>query len=772
MDRRITPQLIALILVTLAFLSGGGYHQLTQGMLLLAIGVWAMLSPPKKGCSYLLSIGWLLVLGWGVFQLLPLGLVDAEWRQQALSLGVPLSVSAVNPQPWMGLQALVWITAAMTWLYLMANLPVNAERRERSLRLFAIVFCLIGFAVFYLTLIGVKNPLAPSVHNFAFTPNRNHTSLAIAAGGIAAFAIGFDLLVRGRLRGGFFLLFTVLACLGLGASLSRSGILVFLVGCGLWVLVMARKGSLAGHWKWLGPFGFWILIGLFFLGGATSDRLRDFISSGWGSVRDFRAEIYRDALALWADSPLVGIGFGSFEGVFPQFRDASIVGQPVLHPESSLLWFASEGGWILLVFIGIVGLGLVRCIWAKDSQYDRFRKMATVVLLACLLQVLVDVPLHRLGTFMLLAFIYGLARVSVRREVAPLWLPPLVWRGIGAALAAIGFIWLIATVRPLPVHYESTREAAYGTMELAELRRSVDESDWRAVRAYRAWAPLSWEGAFIEGRLYLLEGDLDAALASFRQVRFLEPHLGAVTMAIGSSVLPYSLPAAVDAYRASLSGRVFLEDDRVFYSIHRRLSAIPAAEPSLDQLSRIRPVYRQEYLSRLSPVLLHEAIQEEFASGEPFAGWASGWVRRVLWRYVRSGYAQALLDAFEHYPEMAEEYWSVRAFAWSAIGDYDRTYTLIQKHVEEPERPEYGTGRSTGALRGLLRINPQDFAAASALVIRYQEEGQPERALEILEQIPEFNRAPRFFIYWRARLLWETGSYQASWRYWERYIGG
>lgn len=771
MDRRLTPQLIALLLVTLAFLSGGGYHQFTQALLLMAIGVWTLIKPPQRGCSYLLSVGWLLVLGWGIFQLIPLGFGGADWRVQAESLGIPLSGGSINPQPWMGVQSLILIVAAMTWLYLMVNLPVNAERREQSLRMFAIVFALIGFGVFYLTLIGVKNPLATSVHNFSFTPNRNHTSLAIAAGGIAAFAIGFDLLVRGRLRGGFFLLFTVLACFGLAASLSRSGILVFLIGCGLWVFVIARSGRMAGHWKWLTPFVFWILIGLFFLGGATSNRLRDFISSGWGSVRDFRAEIYRDAQALWADVPWTGVGLGSFAEVFPQYRDASVVGQPVLHPESSFLWFASEGGWIFLLCVGLVGIGLARCIWTRDHQYDRFRKMATVVLLACMLQAFIDVPLHRLGIFMLLGFVYGLARVSVRREVAPLWLPPIVWRGVGVGLAAVGFVWLIATVKPLPVHSESVRNAAYGALEVAESRRSVSDSDWRAVRAYRAWAPLSWESAFVEGRLYLLEGEIDSALASFRQVRFLEPHLGAVTMAIGSSVLPYDLPAAVNAYRASLSGRVFLEDDRVFHDVYSRLAPIPGAEPSLDQLSRLRPVYRQEYLSRVPPAQLDEAIREEFASGQPFAGWAGGWVRSILWRYVRSGYPESALQALADYPELGEAHWAVRAFAWSALGEYERAYHLIEAHVEEPDRPDYGADRSTGALRGLLRINPQDFAAASALVVRYHSEGQPERALEILESIPNFHRAPHFFIYWRARLLWETGQQQAAWRYWERIIG-
>ncbi len=61
-------------------------------------------------------------------------------------------------------------------------------------------------------------------------------------------------------------------------------------------------------------------------------------------VMDFRLKIYSDALRMIRDSPWTGTGLGSFNAIFPLYRNASVLQERVLHPESDWLWLAAEAG--------------------------------------------------------------------------------------------------------------------------------------------------------------------------------------------------------------------------------------------------------------------------------------------------------------------------------------------------------------------------------------------------------------------------------------------
>jgi O-antigen ligase/tetratricopeptide (TPR) repeat protein len=767
----LSPQSLALVVILVTTLLGGGYHLASQGALLVVIGVWTFWSPPEKGVSYTISIGWLALLGWAIIQMLPLGIFPrSEWRELASQLEIPLA-AGISPQPFLTAEILILIVAGMLWFYQMVSLPVNSDRRQTSLSLFALTFGLVGFAVFYLTITGVRNPLAPEVHNFSFLPNRNQMSLILAAAGIVGFGLTFENFLKRRWEGLLFLAAVLCLCFGLAGSLSRSGILIFLLGCGVWLFLATRNSRMEKEWKWLGPFLLWIFLGLLFLGGNASERLRDFLAGGVsGLEKDFRVELYRDTLAMWGEHFWTGIGLGNFETIFPQFREFSISPQVALHPESSLLWFASEAGFIGLLAVAILIYGMLRGIFDTDHHFDRYRQISIVALTVCCLQAFIDVPLHRLGVFMLLAFLYGLARVSNRRPHQPLWLPWWIWRGAGAVVALVGLCWMVAAIKPIPVHSVAVERIATEAVSMAIFNQQVFAVTNSRVRTLGQWSPMSWKAPFLLARLSLLEEDEAAAVAAFRQVRFIEPHQGPVAMAMGSAILPYNYAEAVNVFREALTHRVFLEEDRIFLQVRRQLAPIAAAQPSLERLSHLRPQYRVEFLLQADASLLASSIEQEFQARIPFNNWPQLGLERLLARYIRLSYAKTLLAFFDLHRGFADRNWKLEAKALSAVGEFNRADAIIQEHIEPPVMPIYGRDRSIPALRGLMRINPRDYAAASALVVKYYESGQSAEALLVLEQIPEFRQTPGFLNYWRARLLWETGRQEEAWEYWDRYL--
>lgn len=767
----LSPQTLALVIVLITTLLGGGYHLATQGALLLFIGIWTFISPPVKGVSYTISIGWLAMLAWAVFQMLPFGLYPAtEWRDMSTELGISLG-KGVSPQPFLTAETLILMMGGMLWFYQMVSMPVNSERRQTSLGLFALTFGFLAFAVFYLTVTGVRNPLAPEVHNFSFLPNRNQMSLMLAAAGIVGFGMTIEYFQKRRVEGLLFLVAVISLCLGLAGSLSRSGIFIFLLGCGIWLFMAVRNSRSDNSWKWLVPMSLWMVFGLFFLGGQTSGRLREFLSGGVSSLgKDFRVELYRDTLAMWSEHWWTGIGLGNFENIFPQFREASISPQVALHPESSLLWFASEAGMVGLIILAVLLFGLVRGIFDTDHHFDRYRQIAIVALAVSCLQAFIDVPLHRLGVFMLLAFLYGLARVSTRRPHRPLWLPDWVWRGTGAFVGLIGFSWLIAAIKPIPVHSIAVEQRATAAVSQAIFNQQVSSQDHHSVALLNRWSPMNWKSPFLQARLGLVDGDEIAAVNAFRRVRFIEPHQGPVAMAIGSAILPFNYAEAVNVFREALTHRVFLEDDRIFLYVRRQLSPIPGAQSSLERLSHLHPQYRVEFLIEADNALFVRSIEEEFQARQPFGKWPLAGLERLLNRYIRLGYGESLLAFFESHADFAAQNWKLNAMALTAVGKYADAEAILNAHVTPPEMPVYGRNSSIAALRGLMRINPRDYAAASALVIKYYESGEPAEALKVLEQIPQFRQSTGFLNYWRARLLWESGRYDEAWEYWQLYL--
>jgi len=122
-----------------------------------------------------------------------------------------------------------------------------------------------------------------------------------------------------------------------------------------------------------------ISFALFALGGG--DLLERFVSLRGlvegGAAEDTRVQFYRMTVAMIAGSPLAGFGLGNFEYVFPFYLDFEpLYDRRPVHPESSWLWLASEGGWLMLAAMAIALIVLImQSMTAKKSRASTIRSL-------------------------------------------------------------------------------------------------------------------------------------------------------------------------------------------------------------------------------------------------------------------------------------------------------------------------------------------------------------------------------------------------------------
>jgi O-antigen ligase len=229
--------------------------------------------------------------------------------------------------------------------------------------------------------------------------------------------------VRERLAFG-----TVAAILALGVALtfSRGPMLALVVGCGLtgivyrqlrpWIVgaAVAAAAVLAAAWP--------------FIGAGVSDRIGDVDNM------TLRLKLWETALAIFADHPLRGVGFGNFPayyleaarenhiGPFYEFGAESVL--KVRVAENAYLQLAAETGVIgmaagLAAVVAMLGLSIRQARCARDP---RSRNLATAIALSIVIYacngLFVTAYTFYFGTLLLMGFLPGCLLVIDRAEAA------------------------------------------------------------------------------------------------------------------------------------------------------------------------------------------------------------------------------------------------------------------------------------------------------------------------------------------------------------------
>ena len=153
-----------------------------------------------------------------------------------------------------------------------------------------------------------------------------------------------------------------LAALADVLTLSRSGVLAALVGC---VAVLAIAGRLRLRAATLLPAAGAIVLAVGLL--ATFGLLPRFLSVeevGRENGLATRGELWRAAIALWVQHPLLGVGAGNYELELPS---VGLIGVRT-HANSAYLQALAEGGIPLFLATVWTAVAAVRTLWPRGPR--------------------------------------------------------------------------------------------------------------------------------------------------------------------------------------------------------------------------------------------------------------------------------------------------------------------------------------------------------------------------------------------------------------------
>lgn len=550
------PQLFAAGLIVVAIFMGGATQRNAQALIFAGMGILMILFPPA-------SPGWRWMLAaLGLLAFSATGFLPGEsfhpghWRESVSEAGIPLS-STHSPQPRLTLEAWLLLAAGILWAGWIIAIPWDSNSRRHAARFFSAGILGLALCVLAQWHYGWQPPGWLSQEGHGPFPNRNHTAHVLALGGVVAVGCGAD-----AFRCGFFRMvpWVLIACISLAAlatTYSRGGILMLFAALAYWnvTAALARKS-----WKvlLLGLSGLCIAAAVLLVsGGPVAARF----AGGQGSSVGFRIRIWEDTLALITDSPWLGTGLGNFAALFPFYRSASVIQSSIIHPENDWLWLISEAGWLAaFCAIALCAITLGGAFPNRRGTQRRLRGTALAASLAALLHSFVDVPAHRLGTWMAAAFVMVIARRDVL--TLPSRTSALTWRVLGLSLVGLAAWWV--NVRD----HGKRAETQLMTGKFSSAEASATFAIHRA--------PLEWRPYFTRAMARASVGNMIEAVGDFRRARFLDPHLVLIPIEEGRFWAAREPALALAAWKEALH-RADETEVRDRYAQIRRLAPDDAA---------------------------------------------------------------------------------------------------------------------------------------------------------------------------------------------------
>lgn len=752
------------------------------GLFALLVGLSFLLSPPKLAipATVLLSLGGLLIVFF--CSLLPISASSLpEWRTtltDQLGLTLPMVRS---PQPWVSFEASLMSFVGISWL--LYCIGRGFDTQERQFHLTALPLCVAAFALaaIYVRRNNIEIPFWQGPWKLVYYgpfPNRNHFATLLAIGGVLGFAATYSA-YRNR---SFSWVLLALSILPIFAAMllntSRAGVVLFFGGLGLWMLVAGfRKRS----GQRLAVFASVLLVlasGFIIFGKPIIQRFGEVDKGRPMTVGGSRFALYSDALNLFWQQPLLGLGLGNFEPVFALNKTYTDHMTRSFHPESDYLWLLCEAGGLafILTATGIFSLvnrmGPFRSSESKGRRERRMRNSAGVGAFIALIHASVDTPAHTLGIWALVCLLVGIALRPSRLHKIDGFLTPWLYRICGVCCLIIGTCWiLVASGRGAMPGTTTSKRLEQHAFQLADIRDYAGAI--YSLNQAIALRPLDYS-LYFRRAVWLLElgRSPQEALADFTRARVLEPHSALLCFEESQIWLKfnpiYSIPAIREAMQRDKSRSYG------YWGYYTRMLPQMANYPEL----RIPlldlandPKLKLHYLSNAVTETDFQTALASLLEQAPNLESLSSPERRQLFRlWYDRGDRKSLISKLEKNTEWRADGWQILAENSAATGDFKGAYQVVSDNLPPPMENQGTRDSDLAQLRRDFLFNPTDIARGLRLYGALRAKGMIDDAIYTLEKVSKLPEPPSSVIYEQAVMYARKDDYSKAWERMKTYL--
>ncbi|MEO0793555.1 MAG: O-antigen ligase family protein [Verrucomicrobiota bacterium] len=769
--------LVVVFLVVLV-LCGGGKFIWSQGAFLILVGAVLTFRPPQRTLDRRMDWTVLTLVGLGLIAFLPsdwFGFLPGilfgrpDWWTAADRAGIALPPT-ISAQPIRSLEALALMCGGIGFFYLLINIRFRGKDRWRLLQLFSILGGLLALAVVYGSWKDINYPITDRAASFSYFDNRNQTSILMGMIGVVSLA----LIAYNRQTKWYWVAISAFsffaAATAVSMSLSKAGLILFVIGAGIWTIFHFGVGKEAGALRVVAPLAA-ICFGLMLITGQqTLSRVQDWIQADESVFDSMRWRIYSDSINMIANQPATGVGLGNFSVLFPQYREHSATPEPVIHPESDWLWVASE--------LGVPGMSVVAALiillywlmlpFGRDPSTP-IRSGALIALSLVLLHSFFDVSAHRLGIIVIALWLYRIALPRLKSEANCLF-PSWIWRFGGIALFAIGGVWVYADTTKSMLHTAVVKEV-YPVQIDAAIEAGSADAVLDDLDVALNFLPLDWQLHLYRGkaRLYL-ERDTTEAREDFRKARLLEPVMIDPALYEGEIWLRRSTHYAYEAWADALT-RQTTNPQEVYKKIILTASGNPRFSRDLDRLSQTSSAFRTRYLESLQGKNFLKALSDDLRRSSTLSQFSGDEREAIMLMWLDRGDAGALIRFLESAPDSIPNAWYYQANAMAKLGNFPGAIELAAEYVPVPQIPAMQSlgGRPIDEQRVRFAAQPDDVVRGGMLLNQQLKNQDLEGAKWTLERLLAIDKPPVYAYYWMGEIDRLEKRYREAWQHWKEY---
>jgi O-antigen ligase len=735
---------ISLALVVAAAWLAVSTEPWTITLLMAGLGGLYLIAPPagfvpRSG----LLLAALLLLWVGGTALLPAAWFGAGIRQPFLDEGILLP-GTFSAQPWKSVEALTFLAASLLWAWNCFEAKFSVPQRNVLLRcyLLALALVAVGIIIQGTNLWQVLPPFWQQLGRF---PNRNQTGDLLLMGGIAAVALGLDLVAQKRWSGTWWLILAILFFWAMVQNGSRAAIILFALGLAVLFVFTPRRRHRRRQAAVV--FAAILICGILLFAAAGHElfgRFGDFFLG-----REGRAPIYRDSVALVLHHPGFGVGLGNFEGFFNVARVASAEQTTrSIHPESDWLWLGAEGGLPAVILAALLIAATLRSFYRK-TPFPHLTRISLTVAILFLLHSIFDVGAHRLGTMWNCLYLSGLGAFRSPQR-SDLRIPALLCRAVGLLLLALAALRL----QSASLHPWMPTGASQAVVQ-DELQKMIDH----ALR----WEPLNWMLYYQRG-FVALETTATAGLSvgDFSRALFLEQNSPRLPLAISEACLQSTAPNAAQI-RRDLFDQVRVRDKGYFGALYDPALDTPNSA-GVSTMAGNDPALQASAVSQQDAAHFDAWRKDLLKANPTLAGVPPAVARDLFDRWQAIGNLPDLVAEWPQNPSWQLPGWRAYATALTKSGRYDEAVTISLRYLPTPVLPASKSGISVKAASTQFEENPNDPFYGVQLYLVQDAAGSKNDALATLARVARLPQSPDYVSYLLAQDLHLQGQDQAAWQ--------